>query len=123
MNQTCLVVDDSAVIRKVIRRIVENFNFQVQEAENGLAAYESCMKQMPELVILDWNMPVMSGLEFLIKLRQTQGGDSPQVVMCTTESEFPKIEEAITNGANEYIMKPFTAEILKEKLEILGLVA
>jgi CheY-like chemotaxis protein len=80
--KTCLVVDDSGVVRKVARRIVEAMEFQVIEAEDGSVALETCKQAMPEAVLLDWNMPVMDGLEFLVQLRQLPGGDIPKVVFC-----------------------------------------
>ena len=81
----CLVVDDSRVVRKVARRILEELGFVCEEAEDGQLAYEFCAKKMPDAILLDWNMPVMSGIEFLEKLRAMPSGQSPKVVFCTTE--------------------------------------
>lgn len=118
----CLIVDDSRVIRKVSRHIVESFAFEVTEAENGQDALAKCGDAMPDLILLDWNMPVMSGLEFLGKLRKMPGGDGPQVVFCTTENTRDKILTALEAGATEYIMKPFDQEIIRTKLEQIGMV-
>lgn len=123
MTMTCLVVDDSTTIRKVIRRMMEKMAFTVEEAENGQQALDYCLKTMPACIMLDWNMPVMSGIEFLKALRKTAGGDKPAVILCTTENEFSRIQEAMSEGANEYIMKPFTEEVIKEKLQITGVLA
>lgn len=123
MTIKCLVVDDSAIIRKVIRRMLETMSYEISEAENGQVALDACLQQMPDLVMLDWNMPVMSGIEFLKALRASPGGDYPKVILCTTENEFSRIAEAMQEGANEYVMKPFTPEIIKEKIEIVGLAA
>lgn len=123
MSYKCLVVDDSAIIRKVIRRMLEGFSYEVREAENGQIALDECLKSMPDLIMLDWNMPVMTGIEFLKALRATPGGDAPKVILCTTENEFSRIAEAMSEGANEYVMKPFTPEIIKEKLQMIGLAA
>lgn len=123
MSYKCLVVDDSAIIRKVIRRMLEGFSYEVGEAENGQIALDECLKSMPDLIMLDWNMPVMTGIEFLKALRATPGGDTPKVILCTTENEFSRIAEAMSEGANEYVMKPFTPEIIKEKLQMIGLAA
>ena len=121
--KTCLVVDDSSVIRKVARRILEGLDFQIVEAEDGEQALEACRKQLPEAILLDWNMPKMDGYEFLRSLRRLPGGDAPKVVFCTTENDVAHIARALHAGANEYIMKPFTAEMIREKLDLLGLLA
>ncbi len=118
---TCLVVDDSRVVRKVARRILESNGFAVAEAEDGADALANCRRAMPDAVLLDWNMPVMNGIEFLRALRSEFGADHPKVVFCTTESEMSFIEEAIMSGAQEYIMKPFDEEILMGKFAQLGL--
>src|SRR5690606_30511870 len=103
----CLVVDDSRVVRKVARRIVEDLGYACEEAEDGQKAYDFCAKQMPYAILLDWNMPIMSGIEFLEKLRAMPNGKSPKVVFCTTENDMSHIQRAMTAGADEYIMKPF----------------
>ncbi len=116
-NLTCLVVDDSRVVRKVARRILEVHGFAVTEAENGSLALDQCRTQMPQCVLLDWNMPVMTGIEFLRALRVEFGPDNPTVVFCTTETDMSFIER----GAQEFIMKPFNEEILIGKFTQLGL--
>ena len=121
MARSCLVVDDSRVVRKVARRILEAHDFDVAEAEDGQQALEACRSRMPDCILLDWNMPVMNGLEFLRRLRAEFGPDKPSVVFCTTETEMSAIELAIVNGAQEYIMKPFDEEILVGKFEQVGL--
>jgi two-component system chemotaxis response regulator CheY len=119
--KSCLVVDDSKVIRKVARHILETLDFAVEEAEDGRQALTRCEQQMPDMVLLDWNMPVMGGMEFLRTLRQRGGGDQPKVVFCTTESDAGHIRAAIDAGADEYVMKPFDRETLERKLQIVGL--
>jgi two-component system chemotaxis response regulator CheY len=121
MSRVCLVVDDSRVVRKVARRILEAHGFEVAEAGDGQQALDACHAQMPDCVLLDWNMPVMNGLDFLKRLRAEYGPDKPPVVFCTTETEMTAIEQAITNGAQEYIMKPFDEDILVGKFEQVGL--
>ncbi|PZO86766.1 MAG: two-component system response regulator [Micavibrio aeruginosavorus] len=118
----CLVVDDSRVVRKVARRIIEDFGFSCEEAEDGQKAYEFCAAKMPDMILLDWNMPVMSGIEFLEKLRASEGGTAPKVIFCTTENDMAHITRAMGAGADEYIMKPFDAEIIGYKLSQLGLI-
>ena len=119
--KTCLVVDDSRTIRKVARRILEELNLAVEEAADGSLALAACLRQMPDAVLLDWDMPVMNGIEFLRRLRKTPGGASPRVVFCTSHSDLHHIKEAIGEGANEYIMKPFDGDILQAKLVEVGL--
>jgi two-component system chemotaxis response regulator CheY len=119
--KTCLVVDDSKVVRMVARKILEGLDFQITEAEDGQKAIEVCQRQMPTAILLDWNMPVKSGIEFLKELR-AMDGDQPIVVFCTTENDMAHIQEAIQAGANEYIMKPFDSEIIESKFSQVGLV-
>ena len=119
--KNCLVVDDSKVIRKVSRHILETLDFAVDEAENGQDGLERCAQSMPDVVLLDWNMPVMTGIEFLAKLRASDGGDKPKVVFCTTENDVSHIREAISAGADEYVMKPFDHETLQIKLQLVGM--
>lgn len=118
--QTCLIVDDSRVVRKVARRILEDLSFECSEAEDGQKACEACEETMPDVILLDWNMPIMSGIEFLEALRAMPGGDVPKVVFCTTENDMAHIQRAIQAGANEYIMKPFDSEIIASKFAQIG---
>lgn len=119
--KTCLVVDDSRVVRKVARRIVEDLGFDCHEAEDGQKAYEHCQESMPDAILLDWNMPIMNGLEFLEKLRQMGNGGTPKVIFCTTENDMDHIQRAMSAGANEYIMKPFDSELIEAKFSQIGL--
>jgi two-component system chemotaxis response regulator CheY len=121
--KTCLVVDDSSVIRKIASRILEEMDFQIIEAEDGAKALEACKRALPDAVLLDWNMPVMDGFEFLVHLRQLPGGDAPKVVFCTTENGIDHISRALHAGANEYIMKPFDKDIVMAKFQEVGLIA
>ena len=91
------------------------------EAGNGQQAVDFCKSRMPELVLLDWHMPVMDGIEFVKQLRSMPGGSSPKVIFCTTESEPGNIMLALSSGADEYVMKPFDADIIKGKLQHVGL--
>jgi two-component system chemotaxis response regulator CheY len=120
--KTCLVVDDSSVIRKVARRILEGLDFEITEAEDGRQAMDRVASNMPDAILLDWNMPNMDGYEFLVKLRQMDGGDRPKVVFCTTENDISHIAKAMDSGADEYVMKPFDKEILCSKFGEVGLV-
>lgn len=120
--KSCLIVDDSKVIRMVAKKILQELQFATLEAEDGQSALDQCKKQLPDAVLLDWNMPVMNGIEFLRELRKLPGGTAPVVVFCTTENDIEHIQEAIEAGANEYIMKPFDSEILQAKFSQVGLV-
>jgi two-component system, chemotaxis family, chemotaxis protein CheY len=120
--KTCLVVDDSSVIRKVARRILEGLEFQIREAENGEDAIEKCRDELPDAILLDWNMPKMDGYDFLRALRRLPGGDKPKVVFCTTENDVAHIARALHAGANEYIMKPFDKDIVEAKFQEVGLI-
>jgi two-component system chemotaxis response regulator CheY len=118
--KTCLIVDDSLVVRKVARRILEELGFACTEANDGQQALDACLTSMPDAILLDWNMPVMNGIEFLRKLRQAPNGNFPKVVFCTTENDLSFIQEALNAGANEYIMKPFDREIVQSKFIQIG---
>ncbi|MEP3246965.1 MAG: response regulator [Sneathiella sp.] len=117
---SCLIVDDSKVVRMVARRILEDLKFDILEAEDGKGALNVCLDGMPDVILLDWNMPVMNGIDFLRTLRQTDGGTSPIVIFCTTENDMAHIREAISAGANEYIMKPFDRAIIEAKFSQVG---
>lgn len=116
----CLVVDDSRVVRKVARRILEDLRFEVAEAGDGVEALAWVRTALPDVILLDWNMPVMNGLEFLRRLREEPDGDQPKVVFCSVENDLDRIREALTSGADEYIMKPFDGDIVASKLALVG---
>jgi two-component system chemotaxis response regulator CheY len=118
--RTCLIVDDSRVIRKVARRILEDLDFEIAEAADGMEALAWCRAAMPDAVLLDWNMPVMGGLDFLRALRAEPGGGAPKVVFCTVENDLAHIEQALACGADEYIMKPFDGDIVAAKFAEVG---
>ena len=120
--RTCLIVDDSRIIRKVARRIVEGLKFDVDEAADGSEALTFCASVMPDVILLDWSMPVMDGLTFLRRLRALPGGDRPKVLFCTIETRAERIAEALSAGADDYVMKPFDGEILSSKFAEVGAV-
>jgi two-component system, chemotaxis family, chemotaxis protein CheY len=120
--RTCLVVDDSRVMRKVALRIVEQLDFEGVEAADGLEALTYCRASMPDAILLDWAMPVMDGLEFLKQLRMEPDGDHPVVVFCTAETRPAQIRMALDQGAAEFIMKPFDGDIIASKFEEVGLI-
>ena len=118
---SCLVVDDSRVIRRFARQIVEDLKFACREAEDGERALDECVSDMPDAILLDWNMPGMSGIECLKEIRAMPHGSHPKIVLCTTNSEIEHIMQALEEGADEYIMKPFDMEIVQAKFEQIGL--
>jgi two-component system chemotaxis response regulator CheY len=119
--KSCLIVDDSKVIRMVAKKILQELGFETIEAEDGQIALDVCSGKLPDAILLDWNMPNMNGIEFLRELRKLPGGERPMVVFCTTENDIEHIQEAISAGANEYIMKPFDSEIMSAKFSQVGL--
>jgi two-component system chemotaxis response regulator CheY len=122
---SALVVDDSKATRMILSRTLKEFGYAVTEAADGREALTelSHLEQVPDLILTDWNMPVMNGLEFLREVRKAERFASSVVVMVTTRTEMEQIVEALEAGANEYVMKPFTKEILADKLRLLRLIA
>ena len=116
----CLIVDDSRVVRRLSRRAVESVGFVVAEAENGEEGLARCAKSLPDLILLDWNMPVMPGLEFIKKLRASEGGQSPKVLFCTTETDPDIVGKGISAGADGFVAKPFDDATLLAKLQRIG---
>jgi two-component system, chemotaxis family, chemotaxis protein CheY len=116
----CLIVDDSKVIRKVARHILETMEFEVSEAADGQEALDYVSNETPDVILLDWNMPVMSGMDFLKAYRALGHATVAKVIFCTTENGIGHIQAAINAGADEYVMKPFDRETLESKLQIVG---
>lgn len=121
MMRSCLIVDDSRMVRRVAGRIIRELDFELAEAENGQEAIEQCRMKMPDAILLDWKMPIMDGLSFIKRLRKEPDGDIPVVVFCTAERDVHKIAEALDAGANEYVMKPFDSDIIQSKFFEAGL--
>ncbi|UZW54266.1 response regulator [Sphingobium sp. JS3065] len=120
--KNCLVVDDSKVIRKVARHILESLDLAVSEAVDGRDALTQCESSLPDVVLLDWNMPVMTGMEFLQALPGAKLTGRPKIIFCTTENGIGHIKAAVEAGADEYVMKPFDRETLESKLSIVGVI-
>ena len=119
-TRQCLLVDDSRMIRKISRQIVEGLGYEVTEAENGEEALARCKRSMPDLILLDWNMPVMSGPQFMAALREAAPQGLPKVVFCTTESGVQEIHQGIEAGACEFVIKPFDEASMVTKLRNIG---
>jgi two-component system chemotaxis response regulator CheY len=116
-----LVVDDSPVIRKTARRILEGLNFQTSEAVDGQQALSACSFLMPDAIVVDWSMPVLDGFEFMKQLRKMPGGEKPKILFCTSEYDVAQIARAMHAGADDVLMKPFDKDIVKAKFEEVGI--
>jgi two-component system chemotaxis response regulator CheY len=119
-----IVIDDSKAMRKILRKFLEDLDFSVLEAGNGREALEvlDSADSVPELALIDWNMPEMNGLEFVVEARKKPEWRNMTLVMVTTESEHSQIVRALASGAHEYVIKPFTKDGMIDKLALLGLV-
>ncbi len=119
----CLVVDDSKVVRTIAKRMIEPMGYKVIEAGDGKEALDKCASELPDFILLDWNMPVMDGMEFLKTFRNVHNGENTKIIFCTTEIELAQILKAMEAGADEYIMKPFDEAILRDKMMQIGLIS
>jgi two-component system chemotaxis response regulator CheY len=119
-NMRAMVVDDSRVMRAILASILGELGFDVCEASDGAAALEQLQLQAEiELVLVDWNMPVMNGLEFIQNVRADRSFDRTRIMMVTTETDAEQVNRALDAGADEYVMKPFTKEVLVAKISML----
>lgn len=116
-----LIVDDSRAMRRILRQIVEPLGFEISEAGNGIEGLQK-LGEFPntELVLVDWNMPEMNGIEFVKAVRTNPVHQKIKLVMVTTETEPSKMARALMNGVDEFLMKPFTPEMLIDKLQLIG---
>jgi two-component system chemotaxis response regulator CheY len=112
----CLIVDDRRVMRTIARRLFEELLFVTEEAEDGMSALRACREKMPDLILLDWSMPGMTGVEFVRSLRAQPEGGHPVILVCVTEVDANEIAQAVAAGINDYVMKPFDRDILSAKL-------
>ena len=119
-----IVIDDSRAMRRILRKFLEDLGFDVIEAGDGKQALEviAGAEAVPELALIDWNMPEMNGLEFVVQVRKNPAWRAMTMVMVTTESEHSQIVKALASGAHEYVIKPFTKDGMIDKLALLGLV-
>ncbi len=116
-----LVIDDSKSIRSILTGILVGVGFTVEEAANGLEAMDLIKKEKVDLALVDWNMPDMNGCEFIQEVRKDNAYKDMRMMMVTTETAIDKVAEALKAGADEYIMKPFTNEMIVEKLALMGM--
>lgn len=117
-----LIIDDSRAMRSILARTLDGLGFDVETAGNGAEALELVEQGwLPDVALVDWNMPVMDGLEFVVKVRDNREWRGITLMMVTTESEHSQIVRALAAGAHEYVMKPFTSDAIGDKLSMLGL--
>lgn len=121
MPPTCLIVDDSSVIRRIAKTIVQRLGLNAIDAANGREALDRCRQAMPDVIMLDWNMPVMDGLTFLTEFRRFPEAAAVKVILCTTKNDSDHIIAALAAGADEYIMKPFDDGIVEDKMRQVGI--
>jgi two-component system, chemotaxis family, chemotaxis protein CheY len=122
MNVRALVIDDSRAMRRIVSSILEGIGFEVRDAGNGREGLDVLDEGwVPDLVTVDWNMPVMDGLQFVSAVRSNPALRSMTLMMVTSESEHTQIVRALAAGAHEYVIKPFTADAIRDKLALLGL--
>ena len=115
-----LVIDDSSAMRRILSRILKGIGFEISEAKDGQEAL-ACLEQLrkPDLVLVDWNMPKMNGLEFVCSVRSNPAYNNIRLMMVTTEITMNQVSKALDAGANEYVMKPFTKDVILEKLKLM----
>ncbi len=117
----CIIADDSKIMRMLLRKIMENFAFEVSEAEDGEEVLELCLNERPELIISDWSLPLIDGIDVLYKIRADRKIRQPQFVFCSYVTDAAVIRQALDGGADDFIMRPFDEDIIGSKLAILGL--
>lgn len=118
---SCLIADDSKVIRLLLSKIMSNFGFSIIEAEDGEDVVEMAQIHEPNVIIMDWSLPVLDGIDALYKIRELRLSQIPKVIFCSSSNDINRIQQAIEGGADDYIMKPFDEDIIASKLTILGL--
>jgi two-component system, chemotaxis family, chemotaxis protein CheY len=117
-----LIIDDSRAMRLILSRMLAELGMEVADAANGRLALDMLDAGLePQLMLVDWNMPEMSGIEFVVAVRQPPYASTARIVMVTTETDLPRVVEALQSGADEYVMKPFTKESIFAKLALLGI--
>lgn len=117
----CLIADDSKIMRMLLKKIIENFGFEVSEAEDGEDVLEQCIRFQPDLIISDWSLPLIDGIDVLYKIRMDRKIKQPRFMFCSYVSEAAIIRQAIDGGADDFIMRPFDEDIIASKLAILGM--
>ena len=116
----CLIVDDSHVMRAIARRLFEELHFSTGEAEDAMSGLRAARTRMPDLIMLDWSIPGMGGLDFVRSLRAQPGGTHPLILACLTEVDPHEIAQGVAAGIDDYLLKPFDRDILSAKLADMG---
>ncbi len=121
MDKKCVIADVSPVIRMLLSKIIENFGYEVLEVEDGEELLEICSREQPDLIISDWALPLIDGIDVLYKIRGNRHLRQPKFIFCATVSDVENIRIALDGGADDFIMRPFDEEIIGSKLAILGM--
>lgn len=118
-----LVIDDSRAMRTILTRTMDHLGFEVEAVGDGQQALDAMVRgPLPDVCLIDWNMPVMNGLDFIVEVRRNREWRDVTLMMVTTEAEQANIVRALAAGAHEYVIKPFTSEVIEDKLTMLGLI-
>lgn len=115
----CLIADDSKIMRMLLTKIMENFGYTVSEAEDGEDVLEQCGRNMPDLIISDWNLPLIDGIDVLYKIRSDKKAMQPVFMFCSYIKDANIIRQALAGGADDFIMRPFDEDIIASKLKII----
>ena len=116
---SCIIADDSKIMRMLLTKIMENFGYIAFEAEDGEDLLEQCAKQMPDLIICDWQLPLIDGIDILHKIRSDKKSSQPVFIFCAHTKDKDIIEQAMNSGADDFIMRPFDEDIVASKLRII----
>ncbi len=116
---SCIIADDSKIIRMLLSKIMSNFGYEVTEAENGEDLLRQCAKNIPNLIICDWNLPLIDGIDVLLKIRSDKKIKQPFFIFCSYITDTNIISQALNAGADDFIMRPFDEDIIASKLKIL----
>ena len=117
----CIIADDSKIMRMLLSKIMENFGFEVNEAEDGEEVLEQCVSFRPDLIISDWRLPLIEGIDVLYKIRADRRLKQPKFIFCSYVTDAATIKQALDGGADDFIMRPFDEDIIASKLAILGM--
>lgn len=116
---SCIVADDSKIMRMLLSKIMENFGYTVDEAEDGEDLLEQCAENMPDLIISDWQLPLIDGIDVLYKIRSDKKVKQPVFMFCSYLKDRDIMEQAVAGGADDFIMRPFDEDIIASKLKMI----
>lgn len=118
----CLIADDSKIIRMLFAKIMGNLGFEILEAEDGEEVVELCQQTEPDLIVMDYRLPALDGIDAMYKIRNSRLANQPKIMFCSSLTDLDVIQEAMNGGADDYVMKPFDEEIIISKLAIMGMI-